>query len=790
MSDRDRPRREGRGERESRDQRDPRGQGGPRGQRRGGQGDQRGGGSRGRRPDRPGRERADRGSRQPGPPIPDEISASDLDPEVRRDLLTLDKANAEIVARHLVMVSQVLLEDPALALEHARAARSRASRVGVVRETVGIAAYNAGEWQEAATELRAARRITGNPALLPLIADCERGLGRPERAVEIARGDEGRALKGEDATEMRIVEAGARIDLGEPEKAIVTLQAENLKPGQVGTGPARLFYAYASALHAAGRRDEAITWYMNAAAADVDDVTDAEYRLTELAHDDEPAIEEPGVDGTAVLAGAATTATSASAPAAPGEVAPRRESTGQENTGQENAGQENAGQEHRGQESAEQESAEQAEAGRSSTDESATEREPVAPQADSAPVEPAADAAVAEEAVDTRDDIASLQGTADLSATSSYVEQDASDLIESPDDLLAAPADAEPESATVPPAAVRKNTFPDRYDALLLDLDGTVFAGNRALPNAKETLERLDTARFFVTNNASRRPAEVAAHLRELGFEATEDMVVTSAQSGARLLAEHLPPGSRALVIGTEGLAQEVREVGIAVTRNADDRPAAVIQGHSPETGWAQLSEAALAIRAGALWVATNVDATLPSERGLLVGNGSMVAALRHATGKEPLVAGKPAAPLMSDAIARAGGSAPLVVGDRLDTDIEGGHSVGVESVLVLTGVSTVTDLLAAPPEQRPTFVVDDLAGLFEDVDSVRVGAQPGWTITVDGPTVSVTGDGDETGLVPALAAATWAAVDAGTAEPEDLRIRAEGAARDKLASLGVTVVD
>ncbi len=325
---------------------------------------------------------------------------------------------------------------------------------------------------------------------------------------------------------------------------------------------------------------------------------------------------------------------------------------------------------------------------------------------------------------------------------------------------------------------------------MLLDLDGTVFAGHQAIPNAKETLEGLDTARFFVTNNASRRPSEVAAHLRDLGFEASAEMVVTSAQTGARLLAEHLPAGSRALVVGTDGLAQEVREAGIAVTRSADDGPAAVIQGHSPDTGWAQLSEAALAIRAGALWVATNVDATLPSERGLLVGNGSMVAALRNATGKEPLVAGKPAAPLMADAIARAGGSAPLVVGDRLDTDIEGGHSVGIESVLVLTGVSTVTDLLAAPPEQRPTYVVDDLAGLFEDVDAVRVAPQPGWSVTVDGSTVTVAGDGDEIGLVPALASATWKAIDNGTADPEELRIRAEGEARAKLASLGVAVVD
>ncbi|QMU20042.1 HAD-IIA family hydrolase [Gordonia rubripertincta] len=747
MSDRDRPRRDGRGERDTRDQQESRGQGGPRGQRgsRVQGNSSRGDSSRGRRPDRPGRERGDGGRRQQGPPLPDDVNASDLDPEVRRDLLTLDKANAEIVAKHLVMVARLLLEEPAVALEHARAARGRASRVGVVRETTGIAAYNAGEWQESATELRAARRITGNNALLPLIADCERGLGRPERAVEIARGDEGRALTGEEATEMRIVEAGARIDLGEPEKAVVTLQAENLKPGQVGTGPARLFYAYASALYASGRRDEAITWFMNAAAADIDDVTDAEFRLTELANDDAPGgDDEPGVDGVDVLADSAVSATGQASPepatAEPATAEPVR--------------------------------AEPAPAESIATPEPTAAPEPVAepepvaapepvtPEPVTAPEPVTPEPATASEPADT-DTIDNLEGTADLSAASSYVDED----------------------------SAGSQALVDRYDALLLDLDGTVFAGHQALPNAVDTLDRLDIPRFFVTNNASRRPAEVAAHLRELGFDATDDLVVTSAQSGARLLSEHLPPGSRALVIGTDGLAQEVREVGIGVTRSADDRPAAVIQGHSTETGWAQLSEAALAIRAGALWVATNVDATLPSERGLLVGNGSMVAALRSATGKEPLVAGKPAAPLMADAIARAASNSPLVVGDRLDTDIEGAHAVGIDSALVLTGVSTVTDLLVAPPEQRPTYVIDDLAGVFDDVDAVRVSDQPGWTVTVDASTVTISGSGDEIALVPALAAATWAAVDAGTADPEELRFRAEGPTRDKLASLGVTLV-
>ncbi|VTQ90355.1 UMP phosphatase [Gordonia terrae] len=680
---------------------------------------------------------------------------------MRRDLLTLDKANAEIVARHLVMVSRILLEDPAQALEHARAARARASRVGVVRETVGIAAYNAGEWQESATELRAAKRITGNPALLPLIADCERGLGRPERAVEIARGDEGRSLTGEDATEMRIVEAGARMDLGEPEKAVVTLQAENLTPGQLGTGPARLFYAYASALEAAGRRDDAITWFMNAAAADVDDVTDAEFRLTELANDDAPG-ESVSMNGVAADIDARPVSVSGVEP----DAAPTSDV------------------------------AAPVSAGESSVDAATSipEAETLPREIDTVAADLSQTSTPPESSVhvdeDEEDATSVVDAEAEAVSTDEVVAE--STIVAGVPNPLTTVEDADAPSTS--DASVAEDNggvvaLVDRHDALLLDLDGTVFAGHRALPNALDALARLAIPRFFVTNNASRRPSEVAAHLRELGFEATDDLVVTSAQSGARLLSEHLEPGSRALVIGTDGLAQEVREVGVGVTRSADDRPAAVIQGHSPDTGWAQLSEAALAIRAGALWIATNVDATLPSERGLLVGNGSMVAALRNATGKEPMVAGKPAAPLMADAIARARASAPLVVGDRLDTDIEGGHAVGIESALVLTGVSTVDDLLAAPPEQRPTYVLEDLAGLFVDIDAVRVSVQPGWEIEIDGSTIRVGGSGSEAGLVPALAAATWSAVDAGSADPDELRVVAEGEARTKLKSLGVTLV-
>ena len=229
-----------------------------------------------------------------------------------------------------------------------------------------------------------------------------------------------------------------------------------------------------------------------------------------------------------------------------------------------------------------------------------------------------------------------------------------------------------------------------RHDALLVDLDGTVYAGPDAIPGAVEALEaargRGQTV-SYVTNNASRAPGAVSEHLTSLGLTVTDDDVVTSAQAGAAVLAQRCEAGARVLVVGTEALADEVRAVGLEPVRSADDEPAAVVQGHNPDTDWRQLAEASLALGRGATWVACNVDPTLPSDRGILLGNGSMVAALRTATGREPEVAGKPAAPLLRQAVERVGASTPLVVGDRLDTDIEGGHAVDAETLLVLTGV-------------------------------------------------------------------------------------------------------
>lgn len=223
-----------------------------------------------------------RASRPDEPDLPDEVLASALDKDVRRDLLSLDKSNAEAVARHLVMAGALVDDDPALALSHARAARNRAGRIAAVREAVGITAYHAGEWAEAIAELRAARRMAGGPGLVAVIADCERALGRPERALELGRSEQARALGPDEATELRIVLAGARQDMGQLDAAVVMLQTPELDPERTGTPAARLFYAYADALVVAGRRDDAVRWFLNAAQADVDGETDAEDRLEEL----------------------------------------------------------------------------------------------------------------------------------------------------------------------------------------------------------------------------------------------------------------------------------------------------------------------------------------------------------------------------------------------------------------------------------------------------------------------------------------------------------------------------
>jgi glycerol-1-phosphatase len=304
-------------------------------------------------------------------------------------------------------------------------------------------------------------------------------------------------------------------------------------------------------------------------------------------------------------------------------------------------------------------------------------------------------------------------------------------------------------------------TLAQQHDCLLLDLDGTVFRGHELTEGAAEALEKAASRKLFVTNNASRSADEVAIHLDDIGLPATAADVVTSAQSAAHVLANQLAPEARVLIVGTESLAAEIAAVGLRPVRSYDDKPDAVVQGHSPETRWADLAEAALAIRAGALWVAANVDATLPTERGLLPGNGSMVAALKTATDAEPQVAGKPAPTLLLDALARGDFQTPLVVGDRLNTDIAGANAAELPSLMVLTGVNSARDAIHAVREQRATFIGHDLRSLHQDTNVLAVAAQPAWHVVTDGSAVTVTSAhddeaGDGLSVVRAVANAVW----------------------------------
>ena len=214
--------------------------------------------------------------------IPDDVTGRELDRAVRAELSSLAKLNAEAVARHLVMAGRLLDTDPEAAYLHAKAAQARAGRVGAVREAAGLAAYATGRFAEALSELRAARRITGDDSLLPVLADCERGLGRPERALALAATPEVKALPAAARVEMLIVASGARRDLGQAEAAVLALQGPQLRPEARRPWSARLFYAYAEALLDAGRRDEAAQWFGHAAAADTAGETDADERQAEL----------------------------------------------------------------------------------------------------------------------------------------------------------------------------------------------------------------------------------------------------------------------------------------------------------------------------------------------------------------------------------------------------------------------------------------------------------------------------------------------------------------------------
>ncbi len=324
----------------------------------------------------------------------------------------------------------------------------------------------------------------------------------------------------------------------------------------------------------------------------------------------------------------------------------------------------------------------------------------------------------------------------------------------------------DPAAGPVPKACAQP--LCQHYDTALLDLDGVVYLGGAPVPGAAKALDQAGEAGMrlaFVTNNASRSPSAIAAQLTGLGVTASAADIVTSAQAAARLLAGRLPAGAPVLVIGGIGLRVALRERGLRPVSTAAEHPAAVVQGYAPDISYSLLAEGALAVRAGALYVASNADSTLPTTRGPQPGNGSLVAVIATATGRQPVVAGKPEPPLHAEAVARTGARRPLVVGDRLDTDIEGAVRGHADSLLVLTGVTSAAQAVQAPAGQRPCYLAADLSGLLEPHPGVNAADGGfrcgGWTARrgpggQDGAGLELTGDGAPLDGLRALCAAAW----------------------------------
>lgn len=307
-------------------------------------------------------------------------------------------------------------------------------------------------------------------------------------------------------------------------------------------------------------------------------------------------------------------------------------------------------------------------------------------------------------------------------------------------------------------------------ELLLVDLDGVVYRGEGAIPGAVENLNRAgrEAQLGYVTNNASRTDRDVAAHLRGLGLEAIPEHIVTSPQAAVQLLARTVPAGSLVLVVGGDGLVDELGKAGFGVTRSAADAPAAVVQGFAPHVGWEHLAEAAFALaeQPGGEelpWIATNTDWTIPVARGLAPGNGTLVSAVHTAVQRLPVFAGKPEPAIFETAFGRFGTRNALMIGDRLDTDIKGARAAGIPSVHVLTGVDRPKQLVAASADMRPDFIVATLADLHEQYPAseisgdgtARVGAA---RVRVSGNVVEIVDRGPAPiDLLRAGCAAIWA---------------------------------
>lgn len=309
----------------------------------------------------------------------------------------------------------------------------------------------------------------------------------------------------------------------------------------------------------------------------------------------------------------------------------------------------------------------------------------------------------------------------------------------------------------------------DGVDLLLADLDGVIYKSAAAIPHAVESINRVaESIRIgYVTNNASRTDASVAAHLCELGLRVEANEVVTSPQAAVRLLAGLVPAGSTVLAVGGEGLTYELEKAGFVPTASALDSPAAVVQGFATTLGWEQLAEASFALHSevegqGIPWVATNTDWTIPVARGIAPGNGTLVSAVHSAVGRLPVVAGKPEVAIYHEAVRRFGATSPLFIGDRLDTDILGSNRAGIPSVFVLTGVDGAKQLLAADERSRPTYILEDLRQLDQPYPEVQrsedgrvqVGAA---VVRMVENRVTMERAGERIDLIRAATAAIWA---------------------------------
>ena len=509
------------------------------------------------------------------PTIPAGVSAEELDRDALRALTTLSGPNRDIVARHLVMAGQLIDLDPEAAYQHAQAAVARAGRVDVVREAAALTAYASGRYEEALREVRAVRRMRGDSSLRAVEADAERGLGHPEKAVEIIDATDPSTLDLAEQVELVLVSSGARADLGQAEVGLVIVDD-------------------ALAVLPAEADDELRRRLMEVKAQ----------RLLDLGRDDEAA---------EIIA------------SMPAEV---------EDT----------------------------------------------------------------EIVDI-----ALYADADVDGKRSPLRGSGAALAE-------------------------------EYDCALLDLDGTAWSGDEKIEHAAASVieaREAGMASAFVTNNAMRTPQQVTDKLNSMDFQATPDMVMTSAMDIAAIMAEELEEGSKVFVIGGAGLRLALEERGFVLVDSADEEPVAVVQGLDKKVDWALLSEGAFAIERGAAFYASNLDATLPIERGQALGNGSLVRAIQHATRKRPIAGGKPEPGIYRRAGELVGAQNPLAVGDRLETDIMGAVAAGVPALHVLTGVHQARDVIRAPRGQRPTYLAIDMRGLLEAHPAPKHHRDGTWTCGV-----------------------------------------------------------